>query len=113
MSDKLKTKLARAELMLRVSKVKGVAPTAVEDIAERLLAHFAVDDDGELGIRRNSATPSWSTPESMVDDMRFIAPHLFGLGSANTQSGPSQAEVAAMSPEQKLSFANEQNRKGN
>lgn len=107
MSDKLKDKLTLAEIKLRVAPTKGLHPAALDDVAARLSKHFDVDDDGNLRVKPNTATVSWATPESMVEELRGSAGHFFTDTRSSGHSGPSKSEIESMSPEEKLAFANE------
>ena len=103
----LEKKLARAEATARVSKIAGVAPTAIDDVVDRVLQHFDVGDDANLRVKPNTGTVIWETVESLVGGMRSTAGHLFSdAGPRGKGDGPFPAQVAAMTPEQKLEYAN-------
>lgn len=104
---KLQKELSREKLTNRIGKIAGIAPTALPDLVERAMNRFDVNDDGDLRVKPLSATVSWETPESFVDGLRSTALHFFTDNQTSKSSGPSKSEIAAMSPEAKLAFANE------
>lgn len=98
----------------------GVVPSAVDDIVQRALTTFAVDDDEKLVPKQGGAVLYGSdgvtpmTPLEWLGTLKDTSPHLFkqsngggnGVGEQKF-NGFSKSEIEKMSPEQKLAMANE------
>lgn len=98
----------------------GVRPEALHDIATRAYALFKVEDgklvpkNGEATIYGNDGASPMSVAEWLVK-LRNDAPHYFkgnngggaSGGGADKIGGYTQAQIAAMTPAQKLALAND------
>lgn len=108
------------------SEKAGVQPSAIDDIVSRALGVFVVENDGERIVPKAGDAILYgsdgTTPMSAgewIETLKDKSPHLFkqstgggGNGGAGEKrfGGFSAADVAAMSPEEKLRIANEASR---
>lgn len=101
----------------------GVVPSAVDDIIQRALSTFTVDDEEKLTPKQGGAvlygadgvTPM--SPLEWLGTLKDTSPHLFkqsnggGTGAAEQKfNGFSKAEFEKLSPEQKIAAHNEANK---
>ena len=113
--------IAKRVLLENFVLKSGVAshPSAVADLVSRLVSRYDLapntgEPDGYLKPNASALyreeSPGQMTPAEMIEHIRASgkADHLFAeAGSRGNGGGSSQAEVAAMSPEEKMRIANE------
>lgn len=122
----LETRLRRTIIGNKISAAAldeklGVQKSAVEDIAALAEQVFTIEDDGTLVPKKGGATLYGSdgitpmTPAEWISSLKESKPHLFqsstgggGTGGDKKFGGFSVADVAKMTPQQKLELANSQ-----
>lgn len=110
----LEKELAKEKATARVTKISGIAPTAVEDVVRRVLERFDIGDDMNLRVKPMTATVSWESPESLVEGLRGSHTYLFDNAasrwSGEGRSGGTSSNFDNLLPEAKIALGNEQNR---
>lgn len=115
-----RTHIDRAVTDVVLDEAIGVHPKALNDILGRAYSIYEVSEDGKLTPKRgdtvlyghDGVTPM--SPKEWVQSLKDEAPYFFkgsGGGGANGAEGQSfqgmtAAEIAKMSPEQRLALAN-------
>lgn len=121
-----RTYIDRAITDVVLDETSGVHPKALADILGRAYSTFAVGDDGQLTAKRGDAVLYGSdgatamSPKEWIGTLKDEAPYFFkgsnGGGSSGsdgmTAYGMTTAEIAKLSPEQRLAIANGEFKRG-
>lgn len=115
-----RTFVDRAITDVVLDETSGVHPKALADILGRAYGVFEVGEDGKLTAKRGDAVLYGSdgatamSPKEWINTLREEAPYFFkgsnGGGSSGSEgtsiNGMTTAEIAKLSPEQRLQIAN-------
>lgn len=115
-----RTYVDRAVTDVVLDETSGVHPKALNDILGRAYGVFEVGDDGKLTAKRGDAVlygadgASPMSPKEWINTLKEEAPYFFkgsnGGGSSGSEGqtayGMTTAEIAKLSPEQRLAIAN-------
>lgn len=121
-----RTYVDRAITDVVLDETSGVHPKALNDILSRAYNTFEVSDDGKLTAKRGDAVlygadgASAMSPKEWVNTLKEEAPYFFkgssGGGSSGSEGqtayGMTSAEIAKLSPEQRLQIANGEFKQG-